>query len=344
MEQERRNAEALLLDWHLDRLDQDTRAWLEAELQRDVELRAKSDRLGKVLRPLDDWRVTPPGPNLADRVLQYVATHSRENAVPVAPPPQPRHLFPFPSLAMRDLIAAAACIILLIGVAVPGASELRRRSQRATCSRHLASIFGGVASYRQDFNDALPYAGYMANASWLPEGAAGRPYASNSRHLYLLLKLGCGPTPEDFVCPASETAVPMAMADVAMGDDFPSTCNVSYAALNLGSPNPNVRPMMPIVYIGDTNPLFVGARFNASVDPYRTNSPAHGGRGQTVLTLDGSARWTTRPVYGPDQDNLWLIRDIREYTGIEAPTDPGDVQLVPGFPATDPEVCRALRQ
>ena len=99
---------------------------------------------------------------------------------------------------------------------------------------------------------------------------------------------------------------------------------------------------MAIAYVSDVNPLFVGARFNASIDPDRTNSPAHRGKGQTVLTLDGSARWITRPVYGPKQDNLWLIGNIRSYKGTEVPAG-DDVQLVPGYPATDPVINRTLR-
>lgn len=313
------------------------------ELGRDDGLRAKSERLGRILQPLDLWRVSAPHPNLADKVLDFVAEHGHGGLHARETEPETGGLFRFPSLPMRDVIAAAACIALLIGLIVPGASEVRSRSQRAACASHLASVFRGVSTYRQDFNDALPFAGHLAGASWLPSGAAGRPYASNSRHLYLLLKLGCGPVPEDFVCPASEMAVPMRLADVASYDDFPSTCNVSYAALNLAGSNPNIRPMKPIVYMGDTNPLFVGARFNATVDPECTNSPAHRGRGQTVLTLDGSTRWATNPVYGPERDNLWLIGNIRSYTGVEVPTRADDVQLVPGFPATDPEVCRALK-
>ncbi len=343
MEQDRPSIEELLLDWHLNRLDPDQKTWLEAELDLDAGLRAKSERLGRFLQPLDLWRVSAPQPNLADKVLDYVAEHGRGDLPARETVPETGGLFRFPSLPMRDVIAAAACIALLIGLVIPGASELRSRSQRTACASNLASVFRGVSTYRQDFKDALPFAGHLAGASWLPSGATGRPYASNSRHLYLLLKLGCGPMPGDFVCPGSDMAVPMRLADISSYDDFPSTCNVSYAALNFAGPNPNIRPMTPIVYIGDTNPLFVGARFNAAVDPESTNSPAHGGRGQTVLTLDGSARWTTHPVYGPQRDNLWLIGNIRRYTGVEVPTRSNDVQLVPGFPATDPEVCRALK-
>jgi hypothetical protein len=76
----------------------------------------------------------------------------------------------------------------------------------------------------------------------------------------------------------------------------------------------------------------VNGRFDDQVDPDRTNSPAHGGRGQTVLTLDGSVRFADSPIYGDAKDNLWLVNDVRRYTGTELPRRQDDAFLVPGFP------------
>ena len=343
MERNRDSVEETLLDWHLNRLDDEQRSWVEAELLRDPELRVKSDRLGRILQPLDHLRGAPASPNLEDRVLAHVKRSGQADRADsvVRMDRGGRGLFPFASL--RDLLAAAACILLLIGVFVPGVSELRNRSQRAMCASNLGSIFRGVSSYQQTFAGSLPFAGRTQEACWLPAGARGRPYASNSRHAYLLVKLGYGPMPDDFICPGAKTGRPMCVDDLRAYDDFDSACNVSYAMLNMAGRAPNLRPVMPIVYLGDTNPLFVGARFNPSVDPDKTNSPAHRGKGQTVLTLDGSAKWVTKPFYGRQRDNLWLIGNIRKYTGVEALTRNDDVQLVPGYPATDPLVCGKLR-
>jgi len=343
MESDRDSVEETLLYWHLNRLDDEQRSWVEAELRRDAELRAKSDRLGQILQPLDHWRVAPGQPNLETKVLAHVERSGQASHVSPVLPMEGGGRGRFPFVSLRDLVAVAACILLLIGVFVPGVSELRNRSQRAMCASNLRSIFGGVSSYQQAFAGSLPFAGRPQGAYWLPAGARGRPYASNSRHAYLLVKFNYGPTPDDFICPGTKTGRPMRVDDLRAYDDFASACNVSYAMLNLAGPAPNLRPVMPIVYLGDTNPLFVGARFNPSVDPDKTNSPAHRGRGQTVLTLDGSVKWMTKPIYGPRRDNLWLIGNIRKYTGMEALTRDDDVQLVPGYPATDPAVCRELR-
>lgn len=343
MEREEKDVEHSLLDWHLDQLDADDRSWIEEALRRDVEFRAKSNRLGTILQPLDHWRVTPAPDNLADNVVAHV-----QRSIDARSEPQP---FPFesgrprrfPFARLRQPIAVAACILLLIGVLVPGVSELRSRSQRALCAGNLGSIFRGTTTYQAAFAGSLPFAGYSPGASWLPSGARGRPYASNSRHIYLLVKWGCGPTTEDFVCPAAKPHEPMRVADPTTCDDFAGACNVSYASLNLAGTKPNLMPTTRIAYISDANPLFVGARFNASV-PYNANSPAHRGRGQNVLTLDGSSRWMKKPIYGPKHDNLWLIGNIRRYIGIEAPVSDDDVQLVPGYPVTDPAVSRTLQR
>ena len=145
-----------------------------------------------------------------------------------------------------------------------------------------------------------------------------------------------------FISALGDETVGMPEGDWQEYDDFPAACNISYATLNLAGPTPNLRPTMPVAYISDANPLFIGARFNPAIDADRANSPAHRGKGQTVLTLDGSTKWMTKPQYGPKRDNLWLIGGIRRYTGIETPTG-DDVQLVPGYPATDPAVSRTLR-
>jgi hypothetical protein len=122
-------------------------------------------------------------------------------------------------------------------------------------------------------------------------------------------------------------------------DDFGKACNISYATLNLAGPTLRLRPSRGVAYAGDPNPLFVNARFNAAVDADHTNSPAHRGKGQTVLTLDGSAAFVTSPICGPKRDNVWLVGNIRHYTGTETPASDDDAQLVQGYPTTDPVIC-----
>lgn len=334
----------LLLDWHLDRLDAQERADFERQLAQDTGLRVRSDRLGRILRPLDHWSITPPPNHLADHVLTFVrgAAYTASATVRVARAAgtaSPRGWMPFRSI--WDMVAAAACIVLLLSAFVPGVSALRERSRRALCASNMESIFRGVSAYQASFGGVLPFAGNQPGSAWLPNGGE-TPFASNSRHVFLLVKHGYVPATDSFLCPSDESGRAMASHELTACNDFNTACNNSYSTLNLAGMTPNLRPSRPIAYLSDPNPLFVNARFNSALDPARANSSAHKGKGQTVLVLDGSARWMTTPTYGPQRDNLWVLENVRSYYGTEAPTGDDDVQLVPGYPATDPLVREVL--
>ena len=340
MDDKERRPEELLLDWHLDRLDDDDRVWLERELLRDAKLRRQGDRLRAILEPLDQWVVTPTPPNLHNRVLDFVGRRS-ETSKPSGVLPIDPHVAVGGGrrFSMRDIVAVAACIGLLFGVAFPGLSGLRSRSQRQLCASNLSSIYRGVGMYQQAFAGALPFAGSTPGTSWLPNGSADAPFASNSRHVYLLVRLNFGPKPQEFICPSDKRAEPMMVANYADHDDFGGARQISYDSLNLACATPlnggtmHLRPSPSVPYLSDANPLFVDGRFDDTVDPYATNSATHGkGTGQTVLALDGSASWTTTPNYGRQHDNLWIAGNVRRYTGTEARQNRDDAFLVPGFP------------
>ena len=340
MQSEKRQLFESLLDLHLDRLDGQARESVEAACRKDPELASACDRVGEILQPLEQGGSASPSPNLADRVLSHLGERTAA-LTPSLPSESPsRRRWPFVSL--REPLAVAACIALLLGVFFPGVAALRHSSRKALCSDNLRSIYNGTAMYQASFGGSLPYAGRIAGASWLPTGRpvspvgdGGQAFASNSRHIYLLVKMDFGPRPCDFVCPGGASGRPMDSSQLAKCKDFERACNISYASMNLSGPAPNLRPARTLAYLGDANPLFVNARFDPSVDADRANSRAHGGKGQMILMLDGTARWLTTPVYGTQKDNVWLAGDIRHYTGVESPIGSHDVQLVPGYPATD---------
>jgi len=338
MDHDENNPVDSLLERHLNLQGDGDRSRFEAELRRDTELQAKSDRLGRILRPLDHWTVSSGPADLADRVLRVVEQSATSDiGATLGPACEPANpgVFRFPFFKLRDLAAAAACIILLLGVSIPGVSALRNRSQRALCANNLSGIFQGVGAYQADYAGTLPFAGFAQNAAWLPGGNNRSRYASNSRHVYLLLKHRFVARPQTFLCPCAEDAEAMNVADTANYDDFASARNICYDSLNLAGASPNIRPAATIAYLSDANPLFVGARFNEGLDPQIANSPAHRGRGQTILILDGHAEYLRSPIYGRHRDNVWVIEGVRRYAGNEVPTRPDDAFLVPGFPHGD---------
>ena len=105
------------------------------------------------------------------------------------------------------------------------------------CAGNLGSIFRGVSLYQDAFAGALPFAGSSADTAWLPGALPDRPYASNSRHLYLLLKLDLGPQPEHFICPGCSMSKPMTTEGLPGRDDFARCCSNSYSSLNLAGCN-----------------------------------------------------------------------------------------------------------
>lgn len=334
-----------LLDLHLEQLTTEDQAWLEQELDRDAELRKSSDRLDRILQPLDSWQVEAAPASLADNVLRYVR-QSADATIQSDTSSIRGRLFGRLPLRWREFVAAAACIALLIGTLWPGLTTLRSRSQQVMCAGNLSSIFRGTSVYQEVFAGALPYAGCVDGSRWLPSGPTDRPFVSNSRHMFLLVKLQQGPKPGDFICPADRDAIPaepMPNAELAERDDFASAANVSYDSLNLCGPKPNLRPRVPLVYVSDPNPLFIGARFNKAVNADTTNSPAHGGRGQNILTTVGNTEFLRTPFFGVRKDNVWLAGNIRYYNGTEAPVNDEDVQLVPGYPSANLQDPNSLR-
>ena len=348
--------EALLLDLYLDQLDAETRDWLESQLRMDAELRVKYERLEQVLAPLDSWEVAPPPADLAENVLRHVRQHTSAATTVSAAEEQSPKTIPFPTqateratgggrgwyFAWRDIAAVAACILLVFTVMIPGLSRMRSRAQQLSCANNLSAIHQGTATYNASFG-GLPFAGGDTGRPWLPDQANSQPHQSNSRHPYILIRLN-HVSPAKFVCPADRRTVPMDLSSIADYDDFPTRRNLSFDTLNMTGPMPCCATTPDLAYMSDHNPLFVRGQFDESLDPDEANSPTHGnGAGQNVLFLDGRVEWLTSPVYGPRRDNVWLIRQVRRYTGSEARQEPDDAFLVPGFPVTDPQLTDPAR-
>jgi hypothetical protein len=331
--------DAQILDLHLGHLSETEQRDLRQRMAVEPNLAAQHEALEGVFHAL---RSIPGEPMPADLTARTMARVR-------AAGPVPRVVRPADGLtdaveergnrvlrlggSLRDIIAIAALIVLVVGLGVPGMFHLRERQQRLGCSWNLARLGSGLQQYASAFGGSLPFIGWNAGDSWQTSDDPRVATVPNRRHVYPLLRMAFVADPRVFVCP-SQQHIPMPMAEVGRHNDFLEGRNVSYAYQNMAGvrPSANDDPRLPI--LADENPLFADGvpLFDASrllrMDAARANSHAHGGAGQNILTLRGEVKWTTTPLAGINNDSIWTLDGVTEYTGREGPASAADSHLL----------------
>ena len=117
--------------------------------------------IDSVLAPLASWRV-PDAPadlnaSIMRRIDSATQTISFEEAAAAANERAARRAGGW-FLSVRDLVAAAACITLLVGLFAPGYYHARRLAERQACRSNLSSIYAGMAAFGADHQGQLPCA------------------------------------------------------------------------------------------------------------------------------------------------------------------------------------------
>lgn len=332
-----------LLDLHLGHLSEQERAALEERIQSDPVLAAQHEALGTMFAALNAVREPEPelSAGLTDQICARVAAAGPPPRV-VRPPRKTTaqlaeelgntnvirlHSF-------REIAAVAAIIVLAVGLGVPSMLHMRERGQRVVCSEHLASIGRGMQAYALANNYSLPFAGWnRSKNTWRPTDEPGLEVVPNRRHVYALLRNRHLPA-RIFVCP-SASGLPMPDDQVPYHNDFLESRNVSYAYQNMAGVRPLLHSSPDLPVLGDDNPffdngwpLFAVTRGLGLHDPAKTNSRAHGGAGQNILTLRGNVKWITTPNAGVGGDNIWTLHGVAEYTGREGPASSTDSHLL----------------
>jgi len=332
MAEDRERWDEMLLDLHLGRLNTRQAERLRARLAESPELAARSRALGAVLRALDADAAPEPPCDLAERVLDYV--EQRTAVVPMSAASPDRPAVSRGTWAWRDVLAAAACVVLFFTVFVPGYWKARQVSARYRCLSHIRQISDGMMQYAAANSGFLPYAGYVPGGSWLP-GSATHP-ASNTRHVFRLVRQGHVPNVRIFLCPADKLGRPMHAENLASLDDFPSRLNNSYSFIFMNMPRGlhleqmQAGPQRRMVLVADRNPRFPPVPGAAPTVPPTGNSPIHeGGAGQNAIYVDGSGGWFTSPRIGVDEDDIYRVGDLEHYEGTEAPRSDTDTFLPP---------------
>lgn len=353
--------EARLLDWHLGQLDDAEAQTLKQELEASPALQAKSDHLAALLGLLEQNAAPEPPADLNTRILSAVDALEAETANETTTLQDtaeadrhpilsfhetPRETVPgeriggfIPRyLAWRDMLAIAACIVLFIGIAVPGYFKAQSVATRHRCLNNLRQIYTGLDNYAQANANVLPFLDYVPEGTWRRDGMDGRPVASNTRHVYRLLEQGYTPDPNIFVCPAAPNGKPMARDDIQRHHDFPHPTNNSYSFVFLNTPEGRrlavlkKDPKRQMVLAADRNPHLADdlpARI-ARRARNLANSPLHdNGAGQNVIYPDGRGGWYTTPNVGVAGDDIYRAGELKDYTGTEKPQSETDTFLVP---------------
>jgi len=331
----------MLLDLHLGHLSETEREALQRRIESDPALRSQNEALAVMFQALGGARAARPEPpaGLTERITARVAAAGSPPRV-VRPPrwtaaelAEAEGARVIRLHSFREIAAVAAVVVLAIGLGVPSLLHMRERGQRTACSANLANIGRGMQAYALANRDSLPFAGWNSNYSWRPTSEPGLDVQPNRRHVYALLRSRQLPA-RIFVCPSARD-LPMPDDQVPYHDNFPESRNVSYAYQNMAGVRPSMQDNPDLPVLGDDNPffengwpLFAVVRGLGLSDPAQTNSRAHGGAGQNILTIRGNVKWMTTPNCGVGGDNIWTLEGVEEYTGREGPVSSSDSHLL----------------
>lgn len=296
-------------------------------------------KLDEALAPLDRWSAPAPPRDLNQRIMSRIEsvdkTISFEEAAAAMRPNVSARARGGWYISIRDLVAAAACITLLVGLFVPGYRNARSVMERKACQANMSQLYAGMVGFAEDHQNQLPYVAAPGETNWLaPPQANGRPGA-NARHMFVLLKDGYLSHPRVFICPARPDDVPMNPCDYTQLVNFPRRCNVSYSLQNMaGQYRPTMEADPNMAVLSDANPLFdhSAVRTLLRENLNELNSHAHGrGAGQNVLYVSGRVMFAKAPTVGVAGDNIWQAGDLdpTAYTGAEVPQYLTDSFLVP---------------
>ena len=189
-----------------------------------------------------------------------------------------------------DLVAVASIAILAAVVLVPIANWRNARALDTRCENNMRMIAEGIDVYTRTFDGAMPM-----TASLLPDVAGWLGYR-NADNLH--------PLKAGHYCPEGCLCCP--------GDHDPNGC---YAyQVTLGERRPAWQNGPRVAVVGDRNPLVDLKRNGQTVASVALNSASHGGRGQNILSSDGSILFANSPYLpvGSDPaaagglDNIWL--------------------------------------
>jgi len=277
-----------LLDYAFDQLDAAGRAEADAALAADPEAAAQLRRLRVALRPLEAARAAPPAPppGLVAATLAYVAQETvrqREAFREVqlrprrAARPEPRGWWLLDRRRL-DLAVAAGLGFVAVGLFLGGVSKLRANGQTLACQERLRSLHVALDGYSDTHGGRYPEVGTPA----VPRAG---DFAAE------LVRGGRYDAAAAAACPAADPAAPATYAYTLGYHPTPFAPVTGVRRAGFASDATDFTPLVADLPTASASPT-VGP-----VSPHP--------RGQNVLFLGGSVRFSTVPTVGVRGDDIY---------------------------------------
>jgi hypothetical protein len=306
-----------LVGYLLNALDDDARRGVEGYLRIHPEARLKLARLRERLAPLAADRDTiEPPPGLARATLARVR---QAKTLPAAPCLRAAAVGGRSWWRRTDVLAAAASLLLAIGIGAAWLVSAWQRSDIVACQENLHRFHGALVAY----SEMRPDGAFPRVEAEGPRAAAG---------IFVPLLADGGVLGEDVSvsCPARgrrpalrEPGQVRQLEELYTADragyiravrDMAGCYAYSLGYRDAGGLHGLRRGAGDLLPIMADCPPFHDAAAGEG------NSLNHGGGGQNVLTIGGSVRYCTSRGVGVEGDDIYLNREQRVLAGLY-PTD-----------------------
>jgi len=337
----------LLFDYSLGLTSENESTEAEALIASSEEAVEVYQSLQRALAPLDSLEVEPCPDDLTDRLFARV-----EAAPAQAAPSRLQDLLAAEQSGRRtirvplwrnwtEVLAAAAAIVLFVGILFPAVGRMRGHYQRSQCSANLNSIYGGLRNYVSDHDGLLPAVAMTPGSPWWRVGYQGQENHSNTRQVWLLPKLGYM-DPSRFLCSGRPDGRRLSFDgfNIRNFNDFPSRAYMHFS-IRIPYPGSNSRGLAGKgVFMADRNPLSEDlpsdpsglCRLQLCEKVMTSNSRNHNNRGQNALFYDGSVEFTRTRHPSFSDDDMYILKGMvcgTEVRGCERPVSDLDIFLAP---------------
>jgi hypothetical protein len=240
-----------------------------------------------------------------------------------------------------EVLAAAAAVVLFVGVLFPSIGVMHRRYAQTQCGSRLGGIYEAFRNYVSDHDGLLPAVAMIPGSPWYKVGYQGQENYSNTRGPWLLVKYGYV-QPDRFLCSGRYEPYKASYEGVKVQNfnDFPSRIYIHYS-MRIACPTSDGRDLTQKgVLMADRNPLSEElpsdlselCRLQLVERLMRANSANHRGRGQNVLLYDGSVEFRKERYPSISEDDIYILQSMfcgMEVTGCELPSSSDDYFLGP---------------